>query len=110
MYKRQPYKLGEEMELILTTAGHIPALRAAVPEKEKLLPVALTLGEASLPGLAALWDYLAEMCIRDRARMKPCLTSSCLQRASSASGINFSQRSSAVWAISRMARDLLTFS
>lgn len=54
-----PYKLGEEMELILTTAGHIPALRAAVPEKEKLLPVALTLGEASLPGLAALWEYLA---------------------------------------------------
>ncbi|MEA4891655.1 MAG: GntR family transcriptional regulator [Peptococcaceae bacterium] len=49
-----PYKLGEEMDLILTTPACFAALEEVIPEKEKLMRVALALEEACAGELAAL--------------------------------------------------------
>ena len=55
-----PCKLGEEMDLILTTESFFSRLEPLVPEKEKLVKVALTLEEASLRQIFAAEKSLGE--------------------------------------------------
>jgi len=52
--KEYPYKLGEEMDLIVTTANHAPFLERVLPDRRKIARIALCLTQQSLSDIIKL--------------------------------------------------------
>ena len=52
--KEYPYKLGEEMDLVVTTASHAQFLERVIPERRKIAKIAICLTQQSLSDIIRL--------------------------------------------------------
>lgn len=52
--KEYPYKLGEDMDLIVTTAAHAPFLERVLPDRRKIARIAICLTQQSLSDIIKL--------------------------------------------------------
>ena len=65
--KDYPYRLGEDMDLIVTSAAHAEEIRSLISQKEKIARVALRLAPQSVAGIiklhrGRLWGSFAAAC------------------------------------------------